>query len=240
MGLTDVLVGYEGGFFASAADTLAYWRDVNGCGTGAPDTVVTTGQSRCETHTQCEGGVATGLCSITARAFGGTLLDGHVLYLNDDLDLAQVAWAFLSRFRLPAESVAREGRLGGRTRTRLGRGRPRRARVAWTFRLGQGTWSATDETGAIFTGSALALDPKGRRLRLTPTGDSGPRLADALRAQVADGSTLALVAGDEAMTARTNRRRTRVKVTLEATVSDPAGGGRVGTHTLRLQGRLRP
>ena len=36
MGLTDMLVRYDGTAFGSALGTFDYWRDVNGCGTGEP------------------------------------------------------------------------------------------------------------------------------------------------------------------------------------------------------------
>lgn len=44
-------------------------------------------------------GVQVGLCSVTANA---TPVAGHWLYLNPNLDVAAVAWQFLSQFTLPA------------------------------------------------------------------------------------------------------------------------------------------
>ena len=101
MGLVDVLVRYDGGLFPSAPATSDYWHDVDGCTGTTPDVVVAEGDSRCETYTRCASGVEAGLCSITAETFGGAFFDGHILYLNDDFVLADVAWAFLSSFRLP-------------------------------------------------------------------------------------------------------------------------------------------
>src|SRR5262249_4518283 len=63
MGLTDMLVRYDGGF-GSAAGTFAYWRDVNGCGAGTPDLRDERGKSRCEYYTACANGVQVGLCSV--------------------------------------------------------------------------------------------------------------------------------------------------------------------------------
>src|SRR5262245_17262644 len=48
MGLTDELVLYENGGFGSAADTFAYWQDVNACPAGGPDVRDERGLSRCE------------------------------------------------------------------------------------------------------------------------------------------------------------------------------------------------
>jgi len=99
-GLTDTEVPYEGGSLPSAAESFAYWRDVNGCGSGSPDQRVDAGASRCETYTQCDAGVHVGLCSITANPT--SYAPGHVLYQNPDFDVTAVAWQFLSQFTLPA------------------------------------------------------------------------------------------------------------------------------------------
>jgi hypothetical protein len=77
---------------------------VNGC-VSVPDlpseSVFVQGTSDCETDTSCAGGVETGLCSINGRTLPRA--SGHILYLNEDgLDLAQIAWDFLSRFQTPA------------------------------------------------------------------------------------------------------------------------------------------
>jgi polyhydroxybutyrate depolymerase len=94
MGLTDALVNY-----ASAAPSFQFWRTFDGCVGGAPDETVVTGDSFCETYTQCSDGVEAGLCSILSNS--GAPFPGHVLYINLDLNLSEVAWDFLSRFQLP-------------------------------------------------------------------------------------------------------------------------------------------
>jgi polyhydroxybutyrate depolymerase len=157
MGLTDMLVPYTDGGFGSAPATFVYWRDVNACGTGAPEVRDERGKSYCEYHTKCANGVQVGLCSVTARAFPNTFFDGHVLYLNDDYNLAEVAWNFLSQFTLPDDAApAAEAALVGPDELKLGSGVPRGARPAplsWSVRLGQGTWGATDSGGIALSGS---------------------------------------------------------------------------------------
>ena len=101
MGLTDMLVPYNGGAFPSAQTTIDHWRSTNGCGTGAFEEHIENGLSYCDTDTSCAGGVQTGLCSITAQAFPGQFYDGHILYINPDYDLSALAWAFMSQFTLP-------------------------------------------------------------------------------------------------------------------------------------------
>lgn len=111
-GTDDTLVPYGGNvdpFLASAAASFAYWRDTNGCGAGLPDETVVTGASMCETYTSCTDGVEVGLCSIDAD---DTPPDpGHILYFNQDLVLAEVAWDFLSQFTAPPP-VCGDGVLG--------------------------------------------------------------------------------------------------------------------------------
>lgn len=164
MGLTDMLVRYDDGGFGSAAATFAHWRETNGCRVGAPDVLDSRGQSRCEYVTHCANDVQVGLCSVTARAFPGQFFDGHILYLNDDYDLAEVAWNFLSRFELPEGAApAREKTLTGADRVKLA-GLPRGARLAplrFTVKLGAGTWVATEAGGTTLTGSWRRL--KGRK-----------------------------------------------------------------------------
>ena len=101
MGLTDMLVPYNGGAFPSAQATLDHWRATNSCGTGAFEEHIENGASYCDTDTSCAAGVQVGLCSITAQAFPGQFYDGHILYLNPDYNLALLAWAFMSQFTLP-------------------------------------------------------------------------------------------------------------------------------------------
>jgi polyhydroxybutyrate depolymerase len=90
-GLGDTLVPYDGGIFASAEESFAYWAQVNGC-TGTAEVTLQTGESRCVTFTRCTGGVEVTLCSLDG---------GHVLYWNQDVDIARRAWEVFSRFSLP-------------------------------------------------------------------------------------------------------------------------------------------
>ena len=101
MGLTDMLVPYNGGAFPSAQATLDHWRSTNFCGTGAFEFHIANGASYCDIDQSCADGVSVGLCSITAQAFPGQFYDGHILYLNPDYDLASLAWVFMSEFTLP-------------------------------------------------------------------------------------------------------------------------------------------
>ncbi len=155
MGLTDVLVEYDGPL-GSAAATFAYWREINACRGTTPDVVDRNGASRCEYYTACANDVQVGLCSVTARAFGGTAIDGHLLYFNDDYVLAEVAWDFLSRFTLPERAApAAEATLTGFATARdLSRKKVGKSRTVWAFRLGEGTWAARDEAsgGKTLTG----------------------------------------------------------------------------------------
>lgn len=111
-GVTDQLVPYEGGdigadnnaILASAQQSFAHWRDVNGCVSASPDTTTQPGPtSTCEQYTNCDDGVEVGLCSVTGVANGL----GHVLYANEDsLNLAQMAWDFMSQYSLPSACLA--------------------------------------------------------------------------------------------------------------------------------------
>jgi poly(3-hydroxybutyrate) depolymerase/6-phosphogluconolactonase (cycloisomerase 2 family) len=96
-GLHDPGIPYPG----PLTQNFAYWRDVDGCGSGAPDDQVDFGTSYCETYRSCSAGVQVALCSIEASQVSPA--PGHALYFNPDLDVAQTAWEFLSQFRLPAQ-----------------------------------------------------------------------------------------------------------------------------------------
>lgn len=101
MGLTDMLVNYDGGAWPSALMTFTYWRNNDACGTETPEVSTAQGNSYCAYDTSCADGVQVGLCSITAQAFPGQFFDGHILYLNPDYNLAVLAWDFMSQFTLP-------------------------------------------------------------------------------------------------------------------------------------------
>ncbi len=106
MGLTDVVIPYAGGIFGDARESLAHWRDRNGCGEGEADTLLPlAGEARCETYTSCAQGVETQLCSLVGIDFAGTAFAdfaGHILYFNDSgYDVAAKSWQFMSRFAHP-------------------------------------------------------------------------------------------------------------------------------------------
>jgi polyhydroxybutyrate depolymerase len=98
-GTTDLLVPYEGGtVFPSAAASFAHWRQAGGCGDGEVEVAETSGESTCEIDTSCSAGVEVGLCSILSTE---EIVGGHILYINDDWELSELVWNFLSRFELP-------------------------------------------------------------------------------------------------------------------------------------------
>jgi polyhydroxybutyrate depolymerase len=115
-GLTDTLVPYAGGpllgigpVVPSAAASFARWRDLDGCGSGPPDQTLVFGASQCETYLSCAAGTQVGLCSVLALPLPP--YPGHVLYWNDDLDVADTVWQFLSQFQAPA-ALCGDGILG--------------------------------------------------------------------------------------------------------------------------------
>ena len=85
---------------SAATDSFTHWREVNGCISDPDDPleeIFVQGTSMCETDTSCAGGVQVGLCSINGVDFAPWR--GHVIYINEDgLNLAQIAWDFLSQF----------------------------------------------------------------------------------------------------------------------------------------------
>jgi len=231
MGLVDVLVSYDGGLFPSAPATFDYWHDVNGCEGTSPDVLVTQGDSRCETYTKCAAGVEAGLCSITAATFGGTFFDGHILYLNDDFVLAEVAWSFLSRFRLPdAPASFRRATLEGATRLKL-RGRSVIAEDAvWQLGIGTGTWWATDAADHAFAGAARG---KGRHRSLALSTDAATSLIAALAESAGVDPAMLTVDGDPKLRVTVGRR-----ARLTGTVR--VAGAVTGSFRLKLAGSLTP
>jgi hypothetical protein len=231
MGLTDVLVEYEGGSFPSAAETLAYWRDVNDCRDATPRLTVAVGASRCEVYEQCASGVEAGLCSITAISFGGTFFDGHILYLNPDVDAGAIAWAFLSRFRRVDAPVPRQLTLEGRQRLPAGPGRLRGDPVAWQLTLGQGTWWATDSAGRTYAGSTLR---SGGRDILTLSEDALGTLIAALSERATEltgGPVTFTLAGGDSLRLRVGKKKARLAGRLKL----DAGAGPRG-YRLDLRG----
>jgi polyhydroxybutyrate depolymerase len=240
MGLTDELVAYDGGFFASAPDSFAYWRDVNGCAGTEPDETVVTGMSRCETYTHCSRGVETALCSVTAMAFPGTFLSGHILYFNDDLDLAQVAWDFMSRFTLEASvPVTTGGQLTGSDKLRIRRLVRASGTLAWQLTVGAWTWWAEDGQGNALTGSYRG-NASGRRLNLTLSEVSRETLAAAIEAQAREagvGDVAVAMASSDRVLAVINRTRTRAKLVARFRITGAVDGEtRNGTYTFRASG----
>jgi len=97
MGLTDVLVPYEGGAFASAAQSFESWRSKTSCGLEPLEEHVDIGGSYCDSDTSCAGGGPIALCSIRGSAFAPPLdvYSGHILYVNDDaIVMADLVWRF--------------------------------------------------------------------------------------------------------------------------------------------------
>jgi poly(3-hydroxybutyrate) depolymerase len=81
--------------------SFAYWRDVDGCGSGPPDDHVDISTSYCDTYAHCDAGVQVELCGVNANQHSWGA--GHGTYLNPDLDVARTAWEFLKQFSLPQE-----------------------------------------------------------------------------------------------------------------------------------------
>ena len=239
-GLTDQLVSYNGGGLGiSAPASFAYWREMDAC-TGDPERV-DRGQSYCQTYPTCANGVQVGLCSVVAQAFPGTFFSGHIVYLNPDFNVAQVAWDFLSQFTLPEEARSpAEAELTGPDRIKFA-GVPRGARLAqlrWTVRLGKGTWGVSDGSGTALSGS-WRRPKRGRTGRLVLTDIAAQDLASLVAARVADltrstppALTVApagplRVAFDRAGTPTSLRGRFRIQS------GDP--GGATGRYDLRLR-----
>jgi polyhydroxybutyrate depolymerase len=230
MGLTDVVVPYNGGGFGSAPSTFAYWRDLDGCGSGAPDQVVERGRSRCETYTSCTQGARAGLCSVFANSFVGTSLEGHVVYFNDDFALADVAWQFLSSFTLPDVSPPAESVLAGRTKVKIGGRREPTSPLRWSFRVGAGTWGATTAAGTPLSGS---WRPKRRNRRagdVLLTTDSLTELSDALATTA--GSDVAL---EPVGSLHMRTDRSGAAVSLRGRFRILRDGAPVGRYEVRLR-----
>src|SRR5262245_16000800 len=235
MGLTDVLVRYNGGPFGSAPTTFAYWRDVDGCGSGsgAPDQVVERGQSRCETYTSCAQGVQAGLCSITANSFTGTRIEGHVVYLNTDFNLADVAWNFLSSFTLPDVTAPADSVLAGRDLARIDGKRQPRVQLRWNVHLGAGTWGGTAADGTALSGSWTPRRRSHWVGEAELTTDSRAALSRALAARL--GASAATVDLEPIGTLHVRRNRAGAATSLRGRFRVLRGGAAVGRYELRLR-----
>lgn len=165
---TDELVPYDGSdLFASAAASSAQWRANDGCGDGDPEQELVQGESRCEIDTSCEGGVEVGLCTIASTGLFG----GHVVYWNEDFDLAQLAWGFLSRFALPAAPPPAPVRVAGKKLSLRDPGAPERRKLSLALR---------DE--ALAPGAAFDPTSDGARVTVYDTSGSGEQVCLALPA----------------------------------------------------------
>jgi polyhydroxybutyrate depolymerase len=159
---TDELVPYEGGGpFPSAAESFAHWRANDLCGDGDPELEVVQGESRCDYDTSCADGVEVGLC--TVRPVGP--FGGHIVYLNGDFALAEVAWSFLSRFSLPAAPPALPVPVAGRQLTLKDAAEPSRRKLALAL-----------EGAALAPGPAFDPVARGASLQIHNSNGSGEQL----------------------------------------------------------------
>src|SRR4029077_13271717 len=117
--------------------------------------------------------------------FPGSSISGHILYLNPDFKLADVAWTFLSQFTLSDPSKAVDVQLAGTARFRLHGVSSRPTKVQWAFRLGDGTWAGTDGTGTIVTGSWSRPRPRAKKGTLVMGTEARAAFEDAVRKQLA-------------------------------------------------------
>ncbi len=236
MGLTDALVPYENGSFGSAPATFARWRDLHGC-TGTPDVQPLGEPARCETFApaQCASGREVGLCSIVAQAFPGQFFDGHILYLNSQLNLAEDAWAFMQRHVLPAAFPADPVTLRGTVRLRVGRQRATAPDVAWNLGLAA-TWAAETERGTTIGGSTTTRGARRRLLHLDEAGRAALEAEIVARIEALTGTSGAAVAlaPDATLRVRLDRAGTPKSLTASLRLVHP-DGRRAG----RLQVRLR-
>ena len=235
MGLTDVVVPYIGGLFGSAPSTFAYWRDIDGCGSGAPDQVVERGRSRCETYTACAQGVQAGLCSIFANSLVGTPVEGHVIYFNDDFVLADVAWQFLSSFTLPDVRAPAESVLAGRETMKIGGRRQAPVSLRWNLHLGAGTWGATAADGTPLSGSWKPKRHNRRAGDAELTTDSLDALSRALAARIADVTAGSAVDLEPAGPLRMRIDRSGAAVSLRGRFRVLRDGAASGRYELRLR-----
>ena len=192
------------------------------------------GLSRCETYTQCSAGVETQLCSITANSFGGTTFDGHILYLNPDIELSNTIWSFLSRFELPAGTVPPQRMVSGVGLLHSGRTRNREP-PAWTVTLGNQTWTVADGQGHVYAAAARRLG-KPRTFVLTPTDEARAMLGIVLTGKL---TALGAPAGDVTIDSRDTLRgatdRDGMPVQVKGVLRLLRGGAPAGRFVVRLK-----
>jgi hypothetical protein len=156
---------------------------------------------------------------------------------NDDLTLADVAWKFLSRFRLPAVTPVVTASVTGSDRLRL-RGLPASVgSLGWHVPLGAGTWSAEADDHTPLAGSARR---HGRRWVLSLTDDAHTSLlaAFAARASAAAGRAVTLTAPKPEHLRIVVDARGRVHLVGRVVVEDASGSS--GVLKLRGSGRRDP
>lgn len=100
-GTTDLLVPYDGAWYQSAPKSFADWALRDGC-TDAPEVSAQTGAVTCETHDECDDGVAVTLCTVDGM---GHCWPGNPVCPfgtpNTDINASEALWAFFSQFALP-------------------------------------------------------------------------------------------------------------------------------------------
>lgn len=97
-GTFDTVVPYGGGTtndFPSVADTIAHWAAHDGC-TDEAESTYDMGDSHCETHDSCEGGVEVTVCTVEG---GGHLWPGG-FGSTSTIVATDHMWDFFTRFRL--------------------------------------------------------------------------------------------------------------------------------------------
>lgn len=237
MGITDVLVAYDGGAFPSAAETFDYWHDVAACRGSKPDVVETKGQSRCETYTRCADDVQVCLCSVVAREFPGQRFSGHVLYLNPDLMLAEVAWAFLSRFRLPPATPTVAGELRGTQTVSVRGAGSGSAPTVWRLGLGDGTWWAEDDDGLRLAGAARKRGAGRWSLALSTDAERSLAARIAEQASAVAGVDVGTPSARGPARLAVTARGSRLKLAGQLKLA-PEGGGRGLAVRVRLEGAV--
>jgi polyhydroxybutyrate depolymerase len=104
-GTADNIVPYDGGGltgYRSAAETDAGWAMRDGCETTTTESFA-NGDSRCVTHSGCDGGSEVTLCTITGGGHtwpgGGYFPGGHI---TTDLSATDAMWAFFEAHPMPS------------------------------------------------------------------------------------------------------------------------------------------
>ncbi len=105
-GTSDSIVPYNGGGltgYRSAAETDAGWATRNGCDTATTESFA-SGDSRCMTHSGCDGGAEVTLCTISGGGHtwpgGGYFPGGHI---TTDLSATDAMWAFFVAHPMPGD-----------------------------------------------------------------------------------------------------------------------------------------